>query len=333
VGEGDHRAAAHHHGQHRMDHRLHQFPASVGSSSTCRRMPSAPPEISTKATVVNFAVKKDGLEAQLPYEYSLFVTVNSEFLKVMENLFRNPNARRSCLADGLLNTISGMDEGLERIQESLDQYLETKRMVFPRGDRHESQKVENCALGQGQAPTAVRMIEEGAIQGNWVFLANCRLMLSWMPTLEKMIDSLVEGNLNPKFRLWLSSSPDPQFPIAILQRGIKMTTSRPRACAPTCSRCTTPSVRSSSRALQPPVHLQAPLVLAHVVPCHPTPSVRSSSRAAATSPPTSASCSRSCGSTPSNTISEEQFARCSHQSTYKRLLFSLVWFHAIQHHQ
>ena len=130
------------------------------------------------------------------------------------------------------------------------------------------QKVENCALGQGQAPTAVRMIEEGAIQGNWVFLANCHLMLSWMPTLEKMINSLVEGHPHPKFRLWLSSSPDPNFPIAILQRGIKMTT-------------------------EPPKGLRSNLTTLY------------------------------------NTISEEQFARCGHQSTYKRLLFALVWFHAI----
>ena len=33
-------------------------------------------------------------------------------------------------------------------------------------------KVDNCALGQGQAPTAVRLIEEGVKQGSWVFLAN-----------------------------------------------------------------------------------------------------------------------------------------------------------------
>ena len=76
-----------------------------------------------------------------------------------------------------------------------------------------NQKVENCALGQGQAPTAVRMIEEGVQKGLWVFLANCHLMLSWMPTLEKMIEALIEGTPHPKFRLWLSSSPDPNFPI------------------------------------------------------------------------------------------------------------------------
>ena len=130
------------------------------------------------------------------------------------------------------------------------------------------QRVENCALGQGQAPVAVRMIESGVENGSWVFLANCHLMLSWMPTLEKMIESLVEGNPHPKFRLWLSSSPNPDFPITILQRGIKMTT-------------------------EPPSGLRANL------------------------------------STLYNTISDEQFARCNHQSAYKRLLFGLVWFHAI----
>lgn len=131
-----------------------------------------------------------------------------------------------------------------------------------------NQRVENCALGQGQAPTAVRMIEEGVKCGNWVFLANCHLMLSWMPQLEKMIESIVEGNPHPKFRLWLSSSPDPNFPISILQRGIKMTT-------------------------EPPKGLRANL------------------------------------STLYNTISDEQFGRCGQQATYKKLLFALVWFHAI----
>jgi dynein heavy chain len=131
-----------------------------------------------------------------------------------------------------------------------------------------NQKVENCALGQGQAPIAVRMIEDGIKHGNWVFLANCHLMLSWMPVLEKMIEGIVEGNPHPKFRLWLSSSPDPSFPITILQRGIKMTT-------------------------EPPKGLRANIMTLY------------------------------------NTIGDEQFTRCGHPSTYKKLLFALVWFHAI----
>lgn len=131
-----------------------------------------------------------------------------------------------------------------------------------------NQKVENCALGQGQAPIAVKMIEDGIKHGNWVFLANCHLMLSWMPTLEKMIETFIEGTPHPKFRLWLSSSPNPEFPITILQRGIKMTT-------------------------EPPNGLRSNLLTLY------------------------------------NTVGDEQFTRCSQVSTYKKLLFSLVWFHAI----
>ncbi|KAG6966781.1 hypothetical protein JG688_00006600 [Phytophthora aleatoria] len=94
--------------------------------------------------------------------------------------------------------------------------------------------VENCALGQGQASVAEAMLARGLDAGNWVFLANCHLMLSWAPTLEKLIDNFCAaapapaGPINPQFRLWLTSSPNPKFPIAILQRGIKMTTEPPR---------------------------------------------------------------------------------------------------------
>ncbi|RLN66518.1 hypothetical protein BBP00_00002156 [Phytophthora kernoviae] len=94
--------------------------------------------------------------------------------------------------------------------------------------------VENCALGQGQASVAEAMLSRGLDAGNWVFLANCHLMLSWAPTLEKLIDNFCAaapapaGPINPQFRLWLTSSPNPKFPIAILQRGIKMTTEPPR---------------------------------------------------------------------------------------------------------
>ena len=93
-------------------------------------------------------------------------------------------------------------------------------------------------------------------------------MLSWMPTLEKMIESFVEGSSNPNFRLWLSSSPNPDFPISILQRGIKMTTEPPKG------------LRSNMLTLY-------------------------------------------------NTIGDDQFNKCVHQSIYKKLLFSLIWFHAI----
>ncbi|CAJ1086733.1 dynein heavy chain 2%2C axonemal-like [Xyrichtys novacula] len=91
-----------------------------------------------------------------------------------------------------------------------------------------SQHFHALSLGQGQAPVAKSMIEEGTKNGHWVFLANCHLSLSWMPELDKLVEQLQMQRPNENFRLWLSSSPHPEFPITILQAGIKMTTEPPK---------------------------------------------------------------------------------------------------------
>eukprot|EP00741_Cyanophora_paradoxa_P024938 tig00000056_g24072.t1 len=94
--------------------------------------------------------------------------------------------------------------------------------------RNMSDRFKSIALGQGQAPIATRMIMEGSRMGHWVFLANCHLMISWMPQLEKIIEQLQGEKIHNDFRLWLSSAPHPSFPIAILQRGLKLTTEPPK---------------------------------------------------------------------------------------------------------
>jgi dynein heavy chain len=95
-----------------------------------------------------------------------------------------------------------------------------------------------CALGQGQGPRAESLLDEGVKKGSWVFLANCHLMLSWMPILEKRIDMIGDGTIDalPEFRLWLSSNPDPKFPITILQAAIKITTEPPSGLRPNLTR-------------------------------------------------------------------------------------------------
>lgn len=91
-----------------------------------------------------------------------------------------------------------------------------------------SDRFSNVALGQGQAPKATKMIQDGLKEGHWVFLANCHLSISWMPLLEKIIEGIPGENPHPDFRLLLSSSPHPEFPISILQNSIKMTTEPPK---------------------------------------------------------------------------------------------------------
>jgi dynein heavy chain len=84
------------------------------------------------------------------------------------------------------------------------------------------------SLGQGQATVAVQALNHAVDVGSWVFLANCHLMMSWMPYLETLMEKYSEKGINKNFRLWLSSRPDPDFPMSILQKGIKMTTEKPR---------------------------------------------------------------------------------------------------------
>uniref|UniRef100_A0A3P8VN13 Dynein axonemal heavy chain 2 n=1 Tax=Cynoglossus semilaevis TaxID=244447 RepID=A0A3P8VN13_CYNSE len=123
------------------------------------------------------------------------------------------------------------------------------------------------SLGQGQAPIAKSMIEEG-VKNHWVFLANCHLSLSWMPELDKLVEQLQVQEPHSDFRLWLSSSPHPGFPITILQAGIKMTTEPPKG------------VKANMKRLY------------QLVP-------------------------------------EAQFNRCSRPLFYRKLLFSLCFFHSI----
>ncbi|XP_069015317.1 dynein axonemal heavy chain 2 [Embiotoca jacksoni] len=131
-----------------------------------------------------------------------------------------------------------------------------------------SKNFHALSLGQGQAPIAKSMIEEGIKDGHWVFLANCHLSLSWMPELDRLIKELQVQIPHPNFRLWLSSSPHPEFPITILQAGIKMTTEPPKG------------VKANLKRLY-------------------------------------------------QLVTENQFNRCSKPVLYRRLLFSLCFFHSI----
>ncbi|XP_038214645.1 dynein heavy chain 2, axonemal [Zerene cesonia] len=85
-------------------------------------------------------------------------------------------------------------------------------------------KFQSLSLGQGQAPTAAKMLSHGMKEGGWVFLANCHLACAWLGSIR----GLDNPRIHPRFRLWLSSMPDDKFPLGVLQRSIKMTTEPPQ---------------------------------------------------------------------------------------------------------
>ncbi|XP_067420874.1 dynein axonemal heavy chain 14 [Emydura macquarii macquarii] len=88
-----------------------------------------------------------------------------------------------------------------------------------------TQHVKMVSLGRGQGSKAEDLIHKAQLlSGQWVFIQNCHLAASFMPRLCTIVDSFTQPNINmdPQFRLWLSSTPDPSFPIPILQKGFKM---------------------------------------------------------------------------------------------------------------
>uniref|UniRef100_A0A8C5PSW1 Dynein cytoplasmic 2 heavy chain 1 n=1 Tax=Leptobrachium leishanense TaxID=445787 RepID=A0A8C5PSW1_9ANUR len=79
-------------------------------------------------------------------------------------------------------------------------------------------------MGQGQADLAIQALRECAKEGEWLCLKNLHLVISWLPVLEKELNTLQP---NPKFRLWLTTEVHPKFTPILLQSSLKITYEAP----------------------------------------------------------------------------------------------------------
>ena len=74
-------------------------------------------------------------------------------------------------------------------------------------------------MGQGQFDIALQHLRDCARKGDWLMLKNLHLVWSWLPVLEKEINSL---RPNDSFRLWLTSEAHPKFSSVLLQSSLKV---------------------------------------------------------------------------------------------------------------
>uniref|UniRef100_A0A8C4JN30 Cytoplasmic dynein 2 heavy chain 1-like n=1 Tax=Dromaius novaehollandiae TaxID=8790 RepID=A0A8C4JN30_DRONO len=79
-------------------------------------------------------------------------------------------------------------------------------------------------MGQGQADLAIQTLKECAHNGEWLCLKNLHLVISWLPVLEKELNTLQP---QPNFRLWLTAEVHPKFTPILLQSSLKITYEAP----------------------------------------------------------------------------------------------------------
>ncbi|KAL1518053.1 hypothetical protein ABEB36_001736 [Hypothenemus hampei] len=86
--------------------------------------------------------------------------------------------------------------------------------------------LKSVSMGQGQEIVARDMIEHSLEKGGWVLLQNIHLSLNF--ATEVMTILTEAENVAESFRLWLTTEVHDQFPIGLLQMGIKFTNEPPQ---------------------------------------------------------------------------------------------------------
>ena len=92
--------------------------------------------------------------------------------------------------------------------------------------------LRTASLGKGQGDKAAKIIREASTLGYWVLLQNCHLAISWLQTLELILEEFSAANengeaINENFRLILTATPSEGFPSGLLQKSVKVRAQSP----------------------------------------------------------------------------------------------------------
>jgi dynein heavy chain len=87
-------------------------------------------------------------------------------------------------------------------------------------------KIISISMGEGQEVVASHHVNEARDTGNWVLLENCHLGLKYMSDLDTLLKSDVTWHEDT--RIWLSCSPEENFPIGLLHQSLKVTNEPPK---------------------------------------------------------------------------------------------------------
>lgn len=101
-------------------------------STRRRRHAHPPPDSRPTPPAENIFLGSEDIRRQLPAESAIFDAVNTTFIESMREMAETGNVVRATHLPGMMATFTDMDGKLERIQKSLDSYLEKKRQQFPR---------------------------------------------------------------------------------------------------------------------------------------------------------------------------------------------------------
>ena len=181
-------------------------------SSQCER--EFPQQISGKTSIfqkllVVQAIRPDRLQTMM--ERFVVKALSMKELYPATLNFKRLYETDSLSTEPILVVISpGTDPSLE-VQELADSML---------GEGH----LYQVAMGQGQAEVAIQSLRSCASKGEWLCLKNLHLVTSWLPSLEKELNSIKP---HENFRLWLTTESHPKFPAVLLQSSLKVTYEAP----------------------------------------------------------------------------------------------------------